>query len=221
MYDWPNTPNNGYVDDAFNIYTYNNKNIALRAPNTIITGNVGIGIPNADPDARLTIKGKTDSQGKLVILRGRDENNNVIVEIGKGLDYAETFPISCKEIEPGMVVSIDPHNKGKLTISTQAYDTKVAGIIAGAKGLSSGVKLGCHAEGTGNHPVALAGRVYCNVDTRYGDIKVGDLLTTSPTPGHAMVVKDFSKAQGAIIGKAMEELSGDKKGQILVLVTLQ
>jgi hypothetical protein len=36
-----------------------------------------------------------------------------------------------------------------------------------------------------------------------------------------MKVKDFSKAHGAILGKAMEGLSGGGKGQILVLVTLQ
>ena len=52
-------------------------------------------------------------------------------------------------------------------------------------------------------------------------IKPGDLLTTSPTPGHAMVVKNHSKAQGAILGKAMEKLPQGERDQILVLVTLQ
>lgn len=32
---------------------------------------------------------------------------------------------------------------------------------------------------------------------------VGDLLTTSDTPGHAMKVTDHAKAQGTILGKAM------------------
>ena len=36
-----------------------------------------------------------------------------------------------------------------------------------------------------------------------------------------MVVTDYTKAQGAILGKAMEKLEKGKKGQILVLVTLQ
>jgi hypothetical protein len=99
-----------------------------------------------------------------------------------------------------------------------AYDTRVAGITAGARGLGSAVRLGV---GQFDHDVALAGRVYCNVDSTYGEVKPGDLLTTSPTPGHAMVVKDQSKAQGAILGKAMEKLPEGQKGQILVLVTLQ
>ena len=182
-------------------------------------GNIGIGKTN-NLEAKLSIKGENVG-GKTFILGGYDESDNLVVEIGKGLDYSETFPASQDGITPGMVMVIDPVNKGFLTISTQAYDSKVAGIVAGAKGLGSGVRLGSSAEDGGDHAVALAGRVYCNVDTRYGDIEAGDLLTTSPTPGHAMVVKDFSKAQGAILGKAMERLSGGGRGQILVLVTLQ
>lgn len=99
-----------------------------------------------------------------------------------------------------------------------AYDHKVAGIVAGARGQGSGVRLGPEQF---DHDVALAGRVYCNVDATYGEVHPGDLLTTSPTPGHAMAVKDTVRAQGAILGKAMEGLSEGQKGQILVLVTLQ
>jgi hypothetical protein len=84
--------------------------------------------------------------------------------------------------------------------------------------LGSGVRLGA---GRFDYDVALAGRVYCNVDAIYGEVSPGNLLTTAPTPGHAMVVKDYRKAQGAILGKAMEKLPEGKKGQILVLVTLQ
>jgi len=142
-----------------------------------------------------------------------------IIELGEGLDYAESFDLTNNaEIIPGTVLIIDPDNPGKLAISTKPYDHKVAGIVAGAKGLGSGVRLGC-AQFDNN--VALAGRVYCNVDASYGEVSPGDLLTTSPTPGYAMVVKNNQKAQGAILGKAMERLAAGQKGQILVLVTLQ
>ena len=63
--------------------------------------------------------------------------------------------------------------------------------------------------------------VKIKMDAGYAPIKRGDLLTTSPTPGYAMVVRDYAKAQGAILGKAMEGLPEGEKGQILVLVTLQ
>jgi len=120
-----------------------------------------------------------------------------------------------------MVVSIDPANPGKLQLSAQAYDHRVAGIISGAGGVNSGMVM--RHEGTladGKQPVALSGRVYCWVDASQGAIEPGDLLTTSGTPGHAMKVGDSAKAQGAIIGKAMTGLK-EGKGLVLVLVTLQ
>jgi len=144
---------------------------------------------------------------------------NKIIELGTGLDYAEGFEVLDKSgIVPGTVLVIDPNNPGKLAVSDIAYDHKVAGIVAGAKGLCSGVRLGA---GNFDYDVALAGRVYCNVDATYGEVSPGDLLTTSPTPGYAMVVKDHAKAQGAILGKAMGKVPRGRKGQILVLVTLQ
>src|SRR5690606_9095520 len=122
---------------------------------------------------------------------------------------------------PGMVVSIDPEKPGALKISTEKNDTKVAGIVSGAGGVDTGMVMG--QKGTvadGKHPVALTGRVYCYVDASKGEIKPGDLLTTSDTPGHAMKVEDPSKASGAIIGKAMTGLEEGKKGLVLVLVNL-
>jgi len=98
------------------------------------------------------------------------------------------------------------------------YDTKVAGIVAGAKALGYGVRLGSDQF---DYDVALAGRVYCNVDATGQGVEPGDMLTTSATPGHAMKSTDVSRAHGAILGKAMETLKKGQKGQILVLVTLQ
>jgi len=164
------------------------------------------------------------SNGYAAILKGNllvrsASTGATVAELGEGLDYAEGFHVSEKtRIAPGTVLIIDPDNPGKLALSNKPYDTKVAGIVAGAKGLGSGVRLGA---GRFDYDVALAGRVYCNVDAIYGEVSPGNLLTTAPTPGHAMVVKDYRKAQGAILGKAMEKLPEGKKGQILVLVTLQ
>jgi hypothetical protein len=49
---------------------------------------------------------------------------------------------------------------------------------------------------------------------------VGDLLTTSATPGHAMKVADPARALGTVLGKALGSL---RQGRALVpiLVTLQ
>lgn len=142
-----------------------------------------------------------------------------IMELGEGLDYAEGFDISPDAaVQPGTVLVIDPENPGRLGVSQKPYDRKVAGIAAGAGGLGSGVRLGGEKFDV---DVALAGRVYCNVDASQEGIEAGDLLTTSEIAGFAMKVTDFTKANGAILGKAMEPLAKGTRGQILVLVTLQ
>ena len=147
-----------------------------------------------------------------------------IVEIIGGSDLSERFEIRTDEgVLPtsGMVVSIDPQNPGNLAICTKAYDQRVAGIISGAGNISSGMIMSQTDSVTGGeYPVALTGRIYCLVDASFGPIEPGDLLTTSDTPGHAMKVTDYIKANGAIIGKAMSELE-DGQGLVLVLVSLQ
>jgi hypothetical protein len=156
-------------------------------------------------------------QGKVRI-SDRDTGDTVML-LGKGLDYAEGFHVSDNDgISPGTVLVIDRKNPGKLAVSNKAYDKTVAGIAAGAKGLASGVRLGV--EGF-DCDVALAGRVYCNVDATQSGVEPGDMLTTSNNTGFAMKADDSSRAAGAILGKAMEPLEKGKQGQILVLVTLQ
>ena len=142
-----------------------------------------------------------------------------IMELGEGLDYAEGFDVSDDtKTDPGSVLIIDPDNPGKLTLSKTAYDTKVAGIVAGANGLGSGVRLGADQF---DKDVALAGRVFCKVDATDAAVRAGDLLTTANLPGYAMKAVDAGQSQGAILGKAMQDLNKGEKGKILVLVTLQ
>lgn len=120
-----------------------------------------------------------------------------------------------------MVVAIDPENSGQLRIADQAYDRTVAGIVSGMNGVNPGLTM--QQEGTvsdGSLPVSLTGRIYCWADASNGVIQPGDLLTTSDTPGHAMKVTDYGKAQGAIIGKSMSGLT-QGRGLVLVLVALQ
>ena len=156
---------------------------------------------------------------------GNSGNSRIVadeVQITGGSDLSEQFDITGDDaIEPGMVVSIDPDNPGKLMLSRSAHDRKVAGIISGANGIRTGMYMGQKgSEANGTLPVALTGRVYCYVDATLGSIQPGDMLTTSDTPGYAMKVRNHIKAQGAIIGKAMTALD-EGHGLVLVLVNLQ
>ena len=173
-------------------------------------GRVGIGDVGV-PEEKLVVRGN--------ILVKSESTGADVLELGQGLDYAEGFDVTDRtDIEPGTVLVIDPENPGKLTVSLSAYDSKVAGIVAGANGMGSGVRLGV---GQFDYDVALAGRVYCKVDTTEEAVQAGDQLTTSGTAGHAMKASDYDRARGAVLGKAMESLEKGKKGKILVLVTLQ
>ena len=160
-----------------------------------------------------------------------------VLEILGGADLSEKFHVApdvatnghapgaggafASEIEPGTVVSIDPTKEGQLVVCREPYDHRVAGIVSGAGGVSPGMLMG-H-EGTvasGDHPIALTGRVYCKATAAGGAIRPGDLLTTSSIPGRAMRAPDLSRAQGAILGKAMGSLERGE-GLVLVLVGLQ
>lgn len=146
------------------------------------------------------------------------------LQITGGSDLSEQFDIEklYEDIKPGMVVSIDAARPGKLVVSNEPYDNKVAGIISGAKGLKPGMLMGQKGtDADGAYPVALTGRVYCWANTSNGPIEVGDLLTTSNIPGHAMKATDRNRAFGATIGKAMTPLKDGGGGLVLVLVSLQ
>jgi hypothetical protein len=134
-------------------------------------------------------------------------------------DCAEEFDVAATgDMKPGTVVVLD--EQGVLHPSQQAYDKKVAGVLSGAGNYQPGLILDKQESSEGRRPVALVGKVYCQADAQYAPIEVGDLLTTSPTPGHAMKADDPFKAFGAVIGKALRPL---KEGQdvIPILVALQ
>jgi hypothetical protein len=142
-----------------------------------------------------------------------------ILQITGGSDLAEQFEV-VEGARPGMVVAIDPEKTGRLAIARGAYNRRVAGILSGAGNLSAGMVLPDASGAKKSMPVALSGRVWVHCDATRHPIKPGDLLTTSPTAGHAMKVANYARAQGAIIGKAMTGLARGR-GLVLVLVTLQ
>lgn len=173
----------------------------------VMTAQGRVGIGKITPSRTLDVEGTT---------------RTTTLEITGGADLAEPFGVNGEStIEPGTVVAIDAANAGQLKTATSAYDKTVAGIVSGAGNIKPGMVMGQDGSiASGEHPVALTGRVYAKVDASYGAIQPGDLLTTSDTPGHAMRVSDPSQAQGAIIGKAMTALEAGQ-GLVLVLVSLQ
>ena len=136
-----------------------------------------------------------------------------------GADLAEEFTLVGEQAaDPGSVMVIV--GADQVQICDQPYDRRVAGVISGAGGYRPALLLDRQRPGPGRHPLALTGKVWCKVDADHGPVQVGDQLTTSPTPGHAMRASDRDASFGAVLGKAMHPLASGR-GLIPVLVVLQ
>lgn len=136
-----------------------------------------------------------------------------------GADCAEEFAIAdAVQAEPGTVMVLG--RDGALVPCGGAYERTAVGVIAGARSHGPGIVLGRRGTGEGRQPIALVGTVFCKADAAYGTIAIGDMMTTSPTPGHAMRADDPMRAFGAVIGKAMAPLD-EGTGLIPILIALQ
>lgn len=165
------------------------------------SGNVGLGLVN--PRARLHVNGDAIVTGDIAL---------------GGADLAEDFVVAPEDdAEPGTVMVLA--GEERVRSSDAPYDTRVAGVVSGAGGLTPGVVLGRREEPPRGR-LALAGKVYCKVDAGPAPIGIGDLLTTAELRGHAMRALNGSRAFGAVLGKALRPLAGGQ-GLIPILVALQ
>ena len=140
-------------------------------------------------------------------------------------DLAEEFDLDHHAVaEPGTVMVFG--DGAGLRPATEAYDCRVAGVVTGAGRYRPGLVLDRQSDIPTGIPkqdrgtVALVGKVYCKVDADPAPIRVGDLLTTSATQGHAQKAVHRDAAFGAVLGKAMGSLASGQ-GLIPILVTLQ
>ena len=159
----------------------------------------------------IRVKGNSDQEPRLIIdgKTGNCETSGDILFRGNGGDCAEEFPveIDSSRIEPGTVMIVDDTKiDHTLTISKNAYDKRVIGVVSGAGDYNPAIILD-KKDSKNRVPVALIGKVFCKVDASYSPIEIGDLLTTSNTPGCAMKAMDPCSSFGSIIGKALKALA--------------
>lgn len=179
-------------------------------------GNIWVGGNDVDGDIALFSRNGDNVTLDQATIHLNGDSGDIILQ---NADCAEDFEVEILEAaEPGTVMVIG--DGSRLRVSDQAYDRRVAGIVAGAGQYRPGIILGRSKDAKNSLPIALMGRVSCKVDANNSAIKVGDLLTTSSIPGHAMKVTDSEKAFGTVIGKALGQLDSGT-GMIPVLVALQ
>jgi len=168
--------------------------------------------------------GVVGNEGDLRII---GDDGNVIIHLDGGTGditlagsgCSEDFEIADgAEAQPGVVMTLD--DEGRIVPCAAEYDMRVVGVISGVSGSSAGIELGRQPLLQGRSPLALTGKAHCLVDAGFSPVGVGDLLTTSPTVGHAMRATDPTRAFGATIGKALAPLAADT-GVVPILVALQ
>jgi hypothetical protein len=138
-----------------------------------------------------------------------------------GADVAEQFEVDGvgdpDGVESGSVMVLTGDDR--VRVCDRSYDRRVAGVLSGAGGYRPAVVLDRRST-DGRRPLALVGKVWCKVDADLAPVSVGDLLTTSPTPGHAMRADDPARAFGAVLGKALADVRVGRS-LIPILVSMQ
>jgi len=185
--------------------------------NVTPAGNVGIGTGATAPSTKLHVAGDLTVSGTGNINASGTITGGTIN--AKYQDVAEWVE-SSQTLAAGTVVVLDHTRSNQVIASSQAYDTRVAGVIS----LQPGLTLG--ESGAGKVLVATTGRVKIKVDATAGPIQIGDLLVTSDKEGLAKKSDPLSLGSvqihrpGTLIGKALEPLAKGT-GEILVLLSLQ
>jgi hypothetical protein len=128
-------------------------------------------------------------------------------------DVAEWVAVS-EPVEPGDVIELDPTATAAYRPSRTACSSLVAGVIS----TKPGVVLGQGGTFVQRALLALTGIVPVKVTNEGGPIQPGDLLVSSSTPGHAMRWSGSEPCPCALVGKALEPMTGSS-GVILVLLT--
>lgn len=137
-----------------------------------------------------------------------------------GADYAEFFPSDDLSLSAGEVVVLNAQT-GSVARASSAQAENIFGVISTNPSFIGNNFTGAEFAVPEIFPnyklVALLGQVPVQVSDENGPIAVGDYLTSSSTPGHAMRASD----PGVVLGQALESFTGAGTGMIRVFISRQ
>ena len=204
----------------FSLFNANNSSPVLSAY-TSGTG-AGLLIDNENPNVVNSLatfkksganKARIDGTGKG-FFNGGTQNS--------GADVAEAFDVTgnIQQYETGDVLVISTDKDRSVEKSSGAYSTLVAGVYATKPGVLL-TEENIETDISDKVPMGVVGVIPTKVCLEGGEIKRGDMLVTSSTPGVAMKA-DLDKVKpGQVIGKALENFNSSSTGKIKVLVSVK
>lgn len=220
------------------IYATSNSNSAFAAnfrnTNTSSSGGaIYLVTYGTGPTAVINHRGST---GNIIVIQSQDGSVARIDKTGKGFfnggtqssgaDVAEMFEVEGAKTtyEPGDVLVISESTDRTVEKSSTANSKAVVGVYATKPGVTLTEK-GMEENLDKLVPMGVIGVIPTKVCLENGPIKRGDLLVTSSKKGHAMKAVSLNGdgvfPSGIILGKALENFSGQEAGVIKVLVNVK
>lgn len=142
------------------------------------------------------------------------EGNDASVEgfdTTASIGIAHMVHVKNPNVQDGSILSLSPQGA---TPSTKPFDSQVLGVVA----RNAGVILSSSSD-TQSVPVISDGTTYVLVSSQQGNIKKGDIITTSTIPG--VGVKAIQS--GYVLGNALEDYTSSdpkKTGKIAISLNL-
>jgi hypothetical protein len=211
--------------------THNFVGNGILAHNTYITGNLGVG--TTAPTSKLTIDKSLPNSNEL-LFNVKNTGNDVFSVDAEGdylytgtasspaADYAEYFATKDTDLQAGEAVCIDVLNPNSVVRCSREFDSNIMGIVSSKPALVGNARPE-YVNNKNYKAIAMLGQIPARVSTENGDVRIGDSLTASSTPGYLMK----ANAGDSTVGVALEsfrpaadiETAGGDKGTIQVMIS--
>jgi len=145
---------------------------------------------------------------------GAGGDGKVVVRTIGGADIAENYPVSDRLVAEGDIVAFDASAPAFLKRATTGDSASpLAGVISTDPEIVLGAK-----GAAGQRPLALSGRVPVKFSDENGNVRIGDRITISSSPGVGMKASIFDPTVGIVIAPIEH---GENGNTVMIFLDLQ